>query len=380
MALLEIDQFLATSIAEDAPWPASWTQPAAKTVLIERALYHGIAGLLIENEDRLPGWPTDVVSRFRNQALAQAMWELRHKVVVSQLLTKLADQDIVAIILKGTALAYDLYETPATRARGDSDILVERRDLQRTREILAELGFRKNSLSIDTSDEHNLQEVWELTSTDGTTHIVDLHWQVMNCLALRDTLSFADCAAELRPLPRLCAAAVTMGRTAALMHACMHRAAHFVSPYIVDGKTYQGGDRLIWAVDIDRLANALTESDWDRLCVDAVERGVGPVCLDGLIFAQARLGTAIPANAAKALSVAGPNGGASTYLLHSGQARRALEELKAVPGISGKAKYLLRRVLPPANFMRARYSEMAGRPLFLLYAWRLTELMRKRPT
>lgn len=380
MASLEIDRFLTASIGGEAPWPKDWNGSADRAALVERALYHGIAGLLIENEARLAGWPGDVVERLRDQALAQAMWELRHQSVVCELLTKLAAEDITAIILKGTALAYDLYETPATRSRGDSDILVERGKLDRAREILAKLGFAKHSLSIDTSDDHNLQEVWTLASTDGTSHDVDLHWQVMNCLALRDTLSFADCAAELRPLPRLCDAARTMGRPAALMHASMHRAAHIVSPYIVDGVTYYGGDRLIWAVDIDRLANAFAQSDWDKLCADAVRKGIGPVCLNGLEFARARLGTAVPAEVSKKLAVAGPNGRASTYLLQSGQARRALEELKAVPGIAGKAKYLLRRVLPPANFMRARYANMAGRPLLLLYAWRLTELMRKRPT
>lgn len=380
MASLEIDRFLASSIGGEAPWPKGWTQPADRSVLVERALYHGIAGLLIENEAQLSGWPEDVVDRMREQALAQAMWELRHKRVVCELLTELAAESITAIILKGTALAYDLYDTPATRARGDSDILVERGNLDRAREILARLGFAKHSLSIDTSDDHNLQEVWTLASPDGTRHDVDLHWQVMNCLALKDTLSFADCAAELRPLPRLCDAARTMGRPAALMHASMHRAAHIVSPYIVDGVTYYGGDRLIWAVDIHRLANAFSQSDWDRLCADAVRKGIGPVCLNGLEFAKARLGTAIPAEVSKKLAVAGPNGRASAYLLHSGQARRALEELKAVLGITGKAKYLLRRAVPPATFMRARYADLAGHPLLLLYAWRLTELMRKRPT
>ena len=102
---VEIDQFLAMALAEKncALWPETWQSAAAGSALVERALYHGIAGLLIEY--RPLGWPHEVVERLRDQALAQAMWEMRHKIVVSQLLTELARERITAIILKGTAFA-----------------------------------------------------------------------------------------------------------------------------------------------------------------------------------------------------------------------------------------------------------------------------------
>lgn len=238
---VEIDQFLAKSLAEGncASWPDTWHDAAAGSALVERALYHGIAGLLIEY--RPIGWPADVVKRLRDQALAQAMWEIRHKIVVSQLLAELAREQITAIILKGTAFAYDLYKTPATRARADTDILVERGDLMRTRQTLAGIGFHIGQDCIGQSDDLRLQETWHFTSTDGTCHDIDLHWQAMNSMALKNALSFADCAANARPLPRLNDAALTMERKTALIHACMHRAGHLTSPYFVDGVTYYGG-------------------------------------------------------------------------------------------------------------------------------------------
>ena len=89
-ANLEIDQFLARALAEKtcASWPETWRGGTAESAVVERSLYHGIAGLLIEYQP--VDWPGHVVERLRDQALAQAMWEIRHKVVINQLLTELA--------------------------------------------------------------------------------------------------------------------------------------------------------------------------------------------------------------------------------------------------------------------------------------------------
>ena len=376
---VEIDQFLAKALVKKncALWPETWQCAAAESALVERALYHGIAGLLIEY--RPLGWPPDVVERLRDQALAQAMWEMRHKIVVSQLLTELARERITAIILKGTAFAYDLYPTPATRARGDTDILVDRGDLTRTRLTLAAFGFHLYQDCIGQSDDLRLQETWHFTSTDGTGHDIDLHWQAMNSLALSNALTFADCAANARTLPLLSDKALTMERTTALIHACMHRAGHLTSPYFVDGVTYYGGDRLIWANDIHLLAGALSASEWEVFSANTHERGLAAVGLDGLNFARKSLATVIPADVMEGLAATKPRSTASTYLLGSGQAARAFQDFKAAGGLSGKMRYLFQRTLPPARFMRAKYPRMSKRPLALLYIRRVIDLLRERP-
>jgi len=376
---VEIDRFLAQALAERncASWPETWQGAAAGSALVERALYHGIAGLLIEY--RPLGWPHDVVERLLDQALAQAMWEIRHKIVAGQLLTELARERIKAIILKGTAFAYDLYRTPATRARGDTDILVDRGDLARTRLTLAAIGFHLHQDCIGQADDLCLQENWHFTSTDGIGHDIDLHWQAMNSLALSNALTIADCADNARTLPLLSDQALTMERKTALIHACMHRAGHLKSPYFVDGVTYYGGDRLIWANDIHLLAGALSASEWDALCADAHAKGLASVCMDGLNFAQHRLATVIPVDVMNRLAASRATSGASTYLLGSGQAARAFQDFKAVAGLSGKARYLIQKTLPPASFMRAKYPRMNKHPLALLYFRRAVDLLRERP-
>ena len=377
---VRLDQFLAAALAGDlAIWPREWSDEASWAALIERANYHGITGLLFECKLHLGSWPDEVKAVLRERAIARAHWELRHKFVVSNVLTGLADQGILAIILKGTAFAYDLYGTPSARERGDTDILVARADLEQARQELQQLGFFRDPLSEGVPDNLHLQEVWSLATDDGMNHVVDLHWQAMNSLALEDALPLSDCMQDPVELPRLCKAARGMDWKIALLHACMHRAAHITSPYIVGGVPYYGGDRLIWANDIDLLVDKLAAEDWHGLCAKARERGVEAVLLDGLKFAQARLGTPVPSAVMASLAGASAKTAASSWLLRSGQAGRAVSDLKAAPGLRGKLDFLIMRVLPTRTFMRQKYPGMNRYPLALLYLRRMVDLVRKRP-
>ena len=340
---LEIDLLLAGALrGEDTRWPQGWRKHDLNEALLGRAIYHGIAGLLVAGQDRLTEWPAKVIASLHQAMLAQVVWEMQHKPVIGDLLTALAAKSVVPIILKGTALAYDVYDTPAMRARGDTDILVERKDLACTRQTLIENGFSLHPACGETSDALTLQEMWFQALNHGGKHTIDLHWQALNSLSLEDTLTFSDCREDSLELPSLCEAARTMSRSTALIYACMHRAEHFTSPYIVDGTYHYGGDRLIWAQDIHLLANALTESEWGQLSRKALEKGVEAVCLDGLRFAQSRLGTQFPVTVQTALAAAGGNSKAANYLMRSGQARRAFADLQAAPGIGAG----IRRAVP----------------------------------
>ena len=85
-----------------------------ESVCVTRALYHGIAALLVERADELMDvrWPRGVIAALRQQAVAQAMWELRHRIVLTQLVRALRRSGITPLILKGTAVAYDSVPQP----------------------------------------------------------------------------------------------------------------------------------------------------------------------------------------------------------------------------------------------------------------------------
>ena len=369
---MAIDRLLAACLrGETAEWPVEIAAAAG----VERILYHGIAGLLAGRTDQIADWPGDLTRPIREQAVAQAMWEMRHKVVLAPLLGALAEAGITALLLKGSALAYDLYPEPAARSRGDSDILVAPGDLVATCTILASLGFAPDAVG-GLADDHALQRIWS-KHDGGLTHHIDLHWQLLNAPALVEVMDFATCATDPLALPRLSPSALAMSRVSTLLHTAIHRAMHLTSPYFVDGVTYRGGDRLIWASDIDRLANALSEIEWELLCRRALDQGVARACFDGMMMAQRLLGTGIPPQVTRTLGAAGSEP-ASEYLLGTTASRRAWSDFRAVRGWRRKAGYAVARVWPSADFMRAKYPAQAKRPLVFLYARRTIDLFRGR--
>ena len=373
-----IDELLAAALRGDsAPWPTGWGDLGQAA--IERIAYHGIAGLLNERAGALRDWPAVVTNYMRGQGIALAMWEMRHKVVLGDLLGGLADSGVEPLLLKGTALAYDLYPLPATRARGDSDMLVAATELHAARAVFERLGYYLQPLAEGIADDLALQEVWSFTDGSGNAHHIDLHWQLLNAPALGNLLDHAACSTDPLPLPRLSPAARAMRRPLTLLHCCIHRALHLTSPYIVGSVTYYGGDRLVWARDIDLLARALTAAEWQWFSAAAIDQGVAAVCSDGLALAQRTLGSEVPDEVMVALGAARGEQ-ASAYLLGAGQARRTWLDLWAIRGWRRKLAYVAARGLPPAGFMRGKYPELAGRPLALLHLQRMVDLIRPRPS
>jgi len=374
---LQMDRFLAETLrAGGSAWPRQWQGEDLKTLAVERIKFHGIGGLLVDRNSRLAEWPDDIRTGLQDTAVNQAMWEMRHKIVVTDLLAALARGGVKALVLKGTALAYDVYPVPATRTRGDTDILVGRADLARTRAQLLQQGFRP--MDPGTGERFDLQEVWQLTTEDGALHEIDLHWEAVNSHAMSAIFTSAHCSATTMTVARLSGNALAMDRVAMLVHACIHRAQHMVSPYIIDGVTYYDGNRLIWIYDLHLLAKTFTAKDWRRLCDFASEQGLASVCLGGLQCAVDRFATPVPDEVIANLGAAQPHSAAERYLLRGGQARRAWMDLFAIDGIAERLRYVMRRILPSEAFMRAKYSDMSEDPLTLLYMRRFAEFWRRR--
>lgn len=94
---------------EPAHWPEGQEGAAWAEAMPGAILYHGVAGLLASRPLALRDWPANVTTDLLDQARAGAMWELRHRDVLGRLLTALAEQSVRALVMKGSALAYDVY-------------------------------------------------------------------------------------------------------------------------------------------------------------------------------------------------------------------------------------------------------------------------------
>ena len=370
------DRFLAAAIAAHGEaWPNDWHDPDLAQIFADRALYHGVAGVLVNRSGAMSGWPAAVVDRLRQQALAQGMWELRHKLVVVGLVEALAQTGVRAILLKGTALAYDLYADPAERFRGDTDVLVAPAQVATTRNVLESQGFHRDSVGAGLFGDLHAQEIWRHVSVDGHEHTIDLHWQLLNSSFLDPLMPYAECAAAVVPIPRLSAAAFAMPRVLMLLHACLHRAVHISNPYYVDGHTYYGGGRLIWLLDIKLIAQACTDREWAELARLASAKGLSALCLEALESARAKLGAPLPASVREALSRVQANRKIGAYLTTSSQFGRAWRDFRATPGLVNKLRFGLSQALPSPEMVRDKYPAMRDRPIVLLYGRRLAEIV-----
>jgi hypothetical protein len=371
----EIDALLAAAVeGRSATYPADWRD--ATQQVLSRIFYNGTAGLLQDNAARLDTWPSTVLEGIREEALARAMWELGHRAVISGLLAALAAEGVSTLLLKGTALAYDLYSKPQLRQRGDTDLLVEDGALDSAREILAKGGFQL-APEFDLPPELQSQETWVFCGADGGEHAVDLHWRALNAPFLSGAMTFAELAEGRRPLPRLSPFAFAPDRPSLLFHTCLHRALHNCVPYNVAGEAYFGGNRLIWLNDIALLGRALAPSEWRRFADAAVERGFAATCIDGLKAAEACFGKVVPDDARSRLE---HSRGRQDRYLQANQLRRAAMDAAAVSGTRNKLRYLLARAIPAPAFMRSKYPDMSDRSLARLYGRRFIELLHRRPS
>ena len=222
----------------EASWPREWRGEDLLEGVLVRIDYHGVGALLNEARDCLDGWPQSILDEVRARALAQSMWELRSEALISPLLERLAARHLPSLLLKGSALAYDLYPNPALRARGDTDLLVRGADVEAAREVLRDTGLRRQFLAEDLPEGLRAQESWVFAASDGSTHVLDLHWHVLNAPALYEAFDFEVLWRTKRPLKRLGEAAFAPSRPMMLAHACVHRAFHECAPYFVGGRTY----------------------------------------------------------------------------------------------------------------------------------------------
>ncbi len=304
------------------------------------------------------GWPKVILDACRQQATAQALWEMRHQYLLNQVLERLVAIGVHPILFKGTALAYDVYPAPFLRTRGDTDLLVPSDTRDRVAKALETLGFRELGTRADVISGQTSYSWTDPASNQE--HTLDLHWRIANSTLLSNLFSYEELRSEARPLPDLSANALAADPVHALVLACMHRAVHKHALYYVDDVAYYGGDRLIWFYDIQLLFSMLSPSQRNEFVELAERKGLRATCLDGIEATRARFHTTIPEAVSGALSRPGPTETASEL----SQRIQVVPNMDGLPGRERRAKQVRfpdRTPLPAGNPYAAKISP--GKPI-----------------
>lgn len=341
------------------PWDVRLNGDLAR----RRAAFQGIA-LVLASEEGLPDdWPEEVELAIREEARLQALWEPSHRNAVADAIEALHTAEIEALAMKGTALAYSVYSDPAIRRRGDTDLLVETTDRKRVRSALEGAGFALREKLV-------LQEAWSRKSRDGFVHEIDLHWRINASPAVSGAWEADHPRSRSRPLPSLSPSARGLSPTDSFIQTCINRRAHRGFGYLVGEEKIEGGDRLIWALDLHLLAQDFEASDWRQLIETANVVGAGEIVASGMNFAQRSLATDFPDEVRNALA---HSGRMSDYFAAPSTAQRLAMDVAASRSMSAIAALLSGHLFPPRSFFTERDPGAARGSLAWLRARRLLD-------
>ena len=338
--------------------PSSWDATTASTV-IEAAEAHGVTTLLWESLGRsVPG--ALLRARLDDHARGAATRDLLVRAEMTRVLEAIAGSGARAVVFKGSALVYTVYDCPWHRPRTDTDVLTSATEVVAVSAAIASCGYvQTDALTSGALVSH--QVAFEHEDEHGLRHVVDLHWKVVNPQVLADVLTFEEIWADARPAPALGPSARVPASCASAVLACVHRLAH-----------HQGQDRLIWLYDLKLLGSAFQEPEWQRLCDIAEAKRVAAVCLDGFEQAHQRLGAPLPDAVSARLRAAGRTEPSRRYVEAEVLKRDVLvSDLRALPTWAARVRLVREHAFPPIAFMRQRYG--VDRPIWLpvLYGHRL---------
>lgn len=354
----------------------AWDPGMGVTVprLLAAARYHDVLPLLDAAlcRSEVVGLPAELRQACRDATRAQAVYELAHRAEMIRVFDALAAGGATALVLKGTALAYNLYANPALRPRGDTDLLIPEALRGATDRALEQLGYRQSEGG--EGDLIHYESNWERADPSGLVHVLDIHWRTNNSQVLSRLIEYDELAARAVALPALGPHARALSPVDALLFACIHRAGHAHAPVYVDGVPHFGIDRLIWLYDIHLLVPRLTAPELEDFVNRARARRMTTICRDALARARERFATAIPPGVMDALDAlhAGSRVEPSARFLSGSRFRLMVDNAVAMRSWRERMAWLRQIALPSAAHMRRKYPDTASAWLPLLYLRRAT--------
>lgn len=278
-------------------------------------------------------WPVAVLDALEQRARDAAGEELLRGAETRSVVDALAAAGVRAVIIKGTALAYGAYPTPASRPRADTDLLVSPAQSGTARDVLQGIGFVRTVTCEQLFSQFEVQKLDRF----GLTHAFDVHWKISTQPLFAEVLTYEDIVARACPLPALGPSALAPADADALLLACIHPVMH-----------HQNSPRLLWLFDILLLASRLTPDEAGRFVQRARDRKVAEVCAHQLRLVQDLFGLNIGSAIFDELADAGGAEPSAAYLASNRKWRDELvSSVRGLPRFGDRMR-LVRQVLFPA--------------------------------
>ena len=331
-------------------------EPAA---LADFMRFHGFGPLAIHLDpagERLGTALFDLLKAQSREAFVAASEDER---VVTELLSRLDDRGVPALLMKGAALSVSHYPDMGLRPRGDTDLLVFPEDMAVVAEELGTLGY---SPLESPGDATTVAVMYGRPGRFGLKHTLDLHTEVTsNPHPLLGCLTREVVFANARELP---GGARVLGDQDALLLAAFHRAQHYGFP----------GERLIWLFDIKLLVERLAPVELPLLAQRANEAGIASALLHAFVAVERWFGYQAPP------ALTGELHADDSALLFDEDrnvvaAERFMTAMESDLETLQKLAFAWQRLFPPPAFMKEFHGATAL-TLPLLYLRRLLQALR----
>lgn len=292
-------------------------------------------------------WPTRLLETLSNVARVQAGEELLRGAETRTVVDAMARAGLSPILIKGTPLAYTVYDAPSLRPREDTDLLIAPDDVDAARRVMASLGYSATVYCHDLFSQFEMQKI----DGFGVCHVLDVHWKISTQPVFENVLTHSEMLSRAKPVTALGPLALTAGAVDSLLLACIHPAMH-----------HQKAERMLWTYDTHLLASEMATDDWDDFVGRATKTQIAAVCAHELRRAQALFGTSVPADVTRDLSAAANEPSAAYLESHRTWRHELASSLGALPRIRDRVRLLRDVLLPSPDYMLGKYG-LRGKPL-----------------
>jgi hypothetical protein len=245
--------------------------------IIRGARRHRVAAIVLEGLKACgtPHLPEDIAARLRKLSVANARRSLAQIAELRRLAQLFAAAGVRVLVLKGVALAVQLYGDPGARVARDIDLLVDPAEFAKARRLLAQAGYvqRRSFPSAHRSAAY-LRRIKEIEFLDPATGgMVELHHRLTDNPYLL-TCDFATLWNEREEIRVGDCSIATLSRQCLPLYLCVHGADH-------------GWARLQWLVD---FAGAARSQNLDDALQAATAAGLRTPFMHALLLSRDWLG------------------------------------------------------------------------------------------
>lgn len=250
--------------------------------LLHLALRHGLGPLLFWHLNAVghDAVPSAALDQLRRDFYANVQHSLCLARELLKLLQLFAAQGIRALSFKGPLLAATAYGNLSLRQFRDLDILVQKQDLFRARDLLLAQGYQTKAQLDDKSEAGYLQSKYYIfVRADGRVR-VDLQWQIVG-KSFRFPLYIERVWERLQPVSFAGATVLHFPPEDLLLILCVHGSKHLWR-------------KLKWVCDVAELIRVHRGMDWGHALDQARRTDSERMLTLGLFLAHDLLGTTLP--------------------------------------------------------------------------------------